>query len=218
MKILIFDTETTGIPKKPSTLSGKYYRPKGEVIQLSALVCDGKLNPLDFISFYCKPSEPICDEAMNVHKITNESIGTLSSDLMLEDFLCDKYRDLFFSKGNVFVGHNVSFDIRSVNNTLDMFSNPLVDFGTDTTILSGLSENRNYSFDTMKVARQCYNYYKNPKLIEAVRLSGMEPHLPTMYDYILKYFNLSSSASYHNANYDVVATWLLLTDLFKKVS
>lgn len=218
MKILIFDTETTGLANKPSKLNGRYYKPKGEVIQMSTLVCDEGLNPIDFVSFYCKPSEPICDEAMGVHKITNDSISSLSSNLMLEDYVCDKYKDLFFSKGNVFVGHNVSFDIKAVNNTLDMFSNPLVDFGMGTQTLGNLSNNLNYHFDTMRISRKCYEYHKNPKLIEAVRLSGLEEVLPEMYDFLLKTFNLNSTANYHNANYDVVATWLLLTDLFKKVN
>lgn len=210
MSVVIFDTETTGFAGRTATVKGRRFRCSGEVIQLSAIVCDNKLNIEDFISFYCMPDNPISDEARDVHGITNDAISKLSGGLPIEHFICDKYKNIFYSKGTVFVGHNVSFDIRSVNRDLEGYGNKPIDFGNRIVDLSNISTNKNYHMDTMQVTKDKFKYYKKPKLREAVGLCNLDNSLGSLYKDVLRKFNKNSSVNYHNSDYDTFCTWAVL--------
>lgn len=211
MRFIVFDTETTGFFGRMDTVNGRSCKSSGEIIQLSAIVCDMNKNVTDFISFYCMPTKPITDGAYSVHNISNEDIPILSEGLPLEYYLCDKYKDLFYSKGNIFVGHNVSFDIRSVNRDLENYGNPLIDFGNNVSHSVGLSENKNYHMDTMKICKSEFNYYKNPKLSEAINILNAKDAIDQIYPKLLRRFHKESSRNFHNADYDTCCTWALLS-------
>lgn len=213
MKYIVFDTETVGLPGAMGTVNGRRVMSNGEIIQFSAIVCNSSKEIEDFISFYCMPSTQITDEAYNVHHISNKDIPILSKGLPLEYYLCDKYKDVFYSKGNIFVGHNVSFDMRAVNRGLEDYGNPRIDFGNEVSSSIGLNPNRNYHMDTMDLTKSVYGYYKKPKLIEAVDLCKVGPIIDELYPSFLDRFHKRSSRDYHNADYDTYSTWAVFTSL-----
>lgn len=245
-KIIIFDTETCGLPNKLSTCT-KYYtnsslQPStyfsnnddreliydknnevigekysyichGEVIQFSALVCDkSTLRPLQYIDFYCQPDEPISDGASTVNGITNDSIKALSGGKHLEDYIFGEYKDLFNEKGNVYIAYNIDFDKRVINNSLELYNNPSVDFGISIPTFIEFNEandNVTYNLCAMKLYKNYKGLYKYSKLKDAVEQLGFTQE--TIKSYVNKIVGKdNNNTQYHNALYDVVATWALL--------
>jgi DNA polymerase-3 subunit epsilon len=109
MRVLVFDTETTGLPKSklisPDTLHLWPY-----VVQLSFVIYDTNLNDIveakDYI-INLKEGVLIPQESTNIHGITNEISS--SKGLAIEEVL----NVFFYYLRNVdlLIGHNVSFDI-----------------------------------------------------------------------------------------------------------
>tara|TARA_B110000908_G_scaffold170733_1_gene231180 strand:- start:58 stop:705 length:648 start_codon:yes stop_codon:yes gene_type:complete len=108
MKLIVFDTETTGlIPKKSSLYSKKVNNPY--IVQLSWLVFDTIENKLDgTYDYIVKLPEGITipKEASDIHKITNEIMKEKGHDIgcVLGKF----YNDLI--KCNMLIAHNITFD------------------------------------------------------------------------------------------------------------
>lgn len=215
MKFIVIDTETTGI-NRPSTLDGRPYTPKGEVIQVAALVCDEHLEVEKLISFYCMPTEPIADEARDkAHGIHNSEIKELSSGKFLEDYLYDTYRDIFLPNEDIiFVGHNIPFDIRAINNSLLAYSCDELNFGSPIKSISSRRRGNGY-IDTMRLGKEVYNYHKFPKLSELVSLTKVNSVINQVYkvikdSYLDEKSFIREGVSYHDAAYDVCATWASL--------
>lgn len=109
MHVLVFDTETTGLPEtkiiSPDTLKQWPY-----IVQLSCVIYDDELNNIiDSKDYIIKLPEKIkiSDESSKIHGITNE-IST-SSGLDIKSVLNDLFKLL--RKSDLIVGHNVSFDL-----------------------------------------------------------------------------------------------------------
>jgi DNA polymerase III epsilon subunit-like protein len=111
MRILVFDTETTGLPKErnPSIYQTQQWP---FVIQLSYVVYDSNLNEVvvlvnDYINIAFDTQ--ISKESQEVHKITREM---LNEGITIKEAL-HKFNE--YSKHcDLIVGHNVSFDKRMV--------------------------------------------------------------------------------------------------------
>ena len=112
MRILVFDTETTGLPASkilnPDTL---HLWP--HIVQLSYIMYDTDLNDIidsnDTI-IKLKNNMQIPQESTNIHKITNEISQNKGVDIELvaTDFLYQ------LKKCDMLVGHNISFDINMI--------------------------------------------------------------------------------------------------------
>lgn len=112
MRVLVFDTETTGLPKtkilSPDTLDKWPH-----IVQLSYIVYDLSLNEIiETKDYIIKVPENIIisDEVSNIHGITNEiSLNTgVSIDKVLTELCC------FIREVDCIVGHNISFDINMI--------------------------------------------------------------------------------------------------------
>jgi DNA polymerase III epsilon subunit-like protein len=112
MRVLVFDTETTGLPGSriinPDTL--KLWP---HIVQFSYVIYDTELNDIvkssdDIVRV--KDEITISEESSKLHGITNEisSIKGISVDLVLNDFF-DNLINV-----DLLVGHNVSFDVNMV--------------------------------------------------------------------------------------------------------
>jgi|688.fasta_scaffold389276_2 DNA polymerase III epsilon subunit-like protein len=112
MRVLVFDTETTGLPGSriinPDTL--KLWP---HIVQFSYVIYDTELNDIvkssdDIVRV--KDEITISEESSKIHGITNEisSIKGIRVDLVLNDFF-DNLINV-----DLLVGHNVSFDINMV--------------------------------------------------------------------------------------------------------
>ena len=109
MRLLVFDTETTGLPQSkfiaPSTLHQWPY-----IVQFSYIIYDTSLNDIiqskDYI-IKLPESILIPEDSTKIHGITNEMSqqnGVQISDVLSEFF--------YFLRGvDILVGHNIEFDI-----------------------------------------------------------------------------------------------------------
>ena len=112
MKVLIFDTETTGLPegKNPSIYETQKWP---HIIQLSYIVYDSETNDIvtledDYISI--DDNVVIQPESQKIHNISREMLANkgISIEQALEKF------NKFSEMSDLLVGHNVSFDKRMV--------------------------------------------------------------------------------------------------------
>jgi len=107
MKLLVFDTETTGLPPKNKTLKHEELPLWPYVVQFSYLVYDTEQNCIIKIkdSIINIPIE-MCQEVIDIHGITNEMAKASTS--LIEDSLSEFYTD-FYQVDKV-IAHNLSFD------------------------------------------------------------------------------------------------------------
>lgn len=230
MKFIVFDTETTSIPRfrglpEPSCLDkfnvrypNHIMKFNGEVIQFAGLVCDENFALEKIISFYCMPSEPISQEAFNVNKISNEMIYDLSKGKRLEDYLIkdEEIHDLLFNSNNLFIGHNVKFDMKVINDNLLNYCYPEINFGESVKSFTGLDKGSSYHYDTMSNAMRILGLRKRPKLIELVKMLVPEVDLDRFCSYVMNQHHKTSSVKLHDACYDAICTWLAASKLREK--
>ena len=101
MEYIIFDTETTGLPKPEAASLAE--QPK--IIEYAAVKTDADFNIIDRIEFKCNPGEPL--EAI-ITKIT----GLTDDDLKDEKPFSAYYNDLckFHLGTEGLIAHNLEFD------------------------------------------------------------------------------------------------------------
>jgi DNA polymerase III epsilon subunit-like protein len=112
MRVLVFDTETTGLPQtkilNPDTL---HQWPN--IVQFSYIIYDTSLNDIvkskDYI-IKVPDNILISEESTKIHGITNEicSKKGISIDDVLNEFFC------YLRNVDWIIGHNISFDINMV--------------------------------------------------------------------------------------------------------
>jgi len=112
MKVLVFDTETTGLPKgkNPSIYKTELWP---HIIQLSYIVyCSEDNNLLTVEDDYIKISDDVIIEegSQAIHKISREKLN--KKGISIEESL-QKFNS-WSEKCDLLVGHNVSFDKRMV--------------------------------------------------------------------------------------------------------
>ena len=158
MKILVIDTETTGLPKKNSSIYNTDCWPF--IIQISFILFD--INSLDILykfNKYIKISDNITipEDSIKIHKITKDKLNYCGIDIQY----ALKNLNTILEITDLIIGHNISFDKQIL----------LVEFIRNN-ILSNLS-NQKY-FCTMKnYTNICKipkstpsSQYKYPKLSE----------------------------------------------------
>lgn len=189
MKLLFFDTETTGINP-------------GSICQLSYIVVDTTCKPQNtwgknffFTVDYVEP------EAEKVHGFSVEKLYELSSGEGFEDRFQEILQD--FSEADVLIGHNVNFDIKFLTYELEgcgeLFS-PKNIFCT-----------MNYYRNIIKLPTE-KGYYKSPRLEEAVKFLNINED--TVVENSIKLFG--DYGEYHDARFDTTATYLLVVEGIKK--
>lgn len=110
MKVLVFDTETTGLQEQGASIYDKSKWPY--IIQLSYILYDLSINSALIKNNYIKldGSVVISQESYNIHHISREILDTQGINIVdaLKDFNeCLKVCDIV-------VGHNISFDKRLI--------------------------------------------------------------------------------------------------------
>jgi DNA polymerase III epsilon subunit-like protein len=112
MRIIVFDTETTGLPKtkfiNPDTLNNWPH-----IVQFSYVIYDTDLNEIVEVNDdIIKMNENVIipQDSINIHKITNEISQEkgLKIDIILNKFMED------LNSSDMLVGHNILFDINMV--------------------------------------------------------------------------------------------------------
>jgi DNA polymerase III epsilon subunit-like protein len=108
MKILVFDTETSGLPlKKNASITETEEWPY--ILQLSFIVYDDSENKIiQIYNNYIKQNINISKESTNIHGITRELIDEKGVDI--NDAM--NVFDIALQNSDIVVGHNISFDKR----------------------------------------------------------------------------------------------------------
>jgi hypothetical protein len=177
MRLLVFDTETTGLPKtkviSPDTLDQWPH-----IVQFSYIIYDSSINTIvETQNYIIKIGENIIipEDSIQIHGITNEasrSRGTSLSFVLTEFF--DNLKEC-----DQIVGHNISFDINMIRVELlriiyfnAITRRELYDLKTNLYFLNNFKSVK----CTMKMAfqlsyiqvidKQGKPYFKFPKLVE----------------------------------------------------
>ena len=180
MKILVFDTETTGLQEKGASIYDKSKWPY--IIQLSYILYDISNNSSLIKNNYIKLDESVAisQESFNIHNISREILheqGINIVDALKEFNECLKTCDIV-------VGHNISFDKRMI--FVECFRHAVAQYFTR---YEGNDKIPKPEFCSMKntthycklerLSKTNQVYIKNPKLSELYLLLFPNETLPT---------------------------------------
>jgi len=154
MKIIIFDTETTGMPQFGQPLDRQPY-----VCQFAAIIYEydavaKTFQPIKKIDQLIKPPIPMPLDCVHIHGITDQK---LMNEPVFADFV-DEMLD-FFKEADLAIAHNLPFDVAIIEIELDR-----------------LKKSKNFlpaqTYDTMKETKELCRLsgkngnYKSPRLTE----------------------------------------------------
>ncbi len=186
MRLCIFDTETTGLPKsRLPSFRGPNNWP--HIVSISWVILNAVTNIIDSRRHYIiKPNGwTIPQDAIKIHGITNEKAHEEGGDLgnVVDEFLAQDY--------DVLVSHNLDFDFNVLDNAIRWdLHRPW----------SGIRQQKmctmELSRDLCRIPRPLGDQYKAPKLME-------------LYQHAFR--RKPVSASLHNSLYDT----LILTEVIQ---
>lgn len=192
MKLLVYDTETNGLPPK-----GERFVNKGNLeqwphtVQFSYVIYDTDANKLlkthDSI-IKLPPGVLISEENYSFHHISNKMCETKGKDInvVLREFLTD------CTRVDMLVGHNINFDFNMVK--AEMMRNPYAYTAEDTKMVAN---KRMYC-----TARETYGYCSIP----AINWKGEKYFkYPTLTELYQKLFD-EIPQNLHNSLNDVIVT------------
>lgn len=185
MKILVFDTETTGLPEKNANFNELNKYPY--IIQLSYILYNIENNDIIIKDNYVKidDSIKISKGSYEIHKITNELLKEKGKSI--KDIL-NEFNELL-NEVDMIVGHNLSFDknliiVECMRNNI---KNNMIDKKEYCTML-----NTRKLCNIIKYDKFNRSYYKYPKLNE-------------LYNILYKDEKINED-KLHNSLYDVLIT------------
>lgn len=189
MKLLFFDTETTGI--KP-----------GSICQLSYIVVDaGKKPQITTGKNFFFTVDEMEESAEAIHGFSIEKLYDLSEGRFFDELVEDFYTD--FREADFVIGHNVQFDIKF--------------FKHEMSILGEMWEPKHkfctmaYYKDLCKLPSPNGNI-KNPKLSEVIAfLNISEKQIENKANELFE-----GSGNYHDARFDTAATYLTVIEGMKQ--
>lgn len=196
MQYIVFDTETTGLSASD------------EVVQFAGLLLDEKLDLVNIINFYCQTQVALSPGASEITHLDGKLLHTLSGGKFFEDYYCSvpvfRFPDL------VWIGYNVSFDCRMINNTLTNNGLPLHNFGNKIVNLDRTEGI--YNFDVMQLVAAGNNGIKKKLADAANGLPHSQDELEQMFQKLLRLTGSPAEICFHNALYDAMVTWLVLVN------
>jgi DNA polymerase-3 subunit epsilon len=189
MKMIFFDTETTGL------------RP-GSICQLSYIIVDTGVKPqvttgtnIFFSVDYVEPG------AEDIHGFSVEKLYELSEGLYFEDKFEHILED--FSSADFLIGHNVKFDINFLTHELEGCGEELKPKNVFCTM--------GYYKDVCKLP-DFKGQYKNPKLEEVVKFFNISKE--DIHETSKKLFG--GTGNFHDARFDTAATYLVVVEGIKR--
>ena len=178
MKLLIFDTETTGLPRLriPSMMEPNNWP---HIVSISWVILNSDTNVIEKQkSYIVKPLNwTIPEDSIRIHGITQEKAKAEGQDLakIIGEFLAENY--------DVLVAHNLEFDLNVLYNAIQW------------DLELPFKSLKKQMYCTMELSRDIcklkgnFSSYKSPKLSE-------------LYEYTFK--KCPEKGSLHNSMYDVM--------------
>lgn len=180
MKVLVFDTETTGLQEHGASIYDKSKWPY--IIQLSYILYDLSTNNTIIKNNYIKldDSVVISEESYNIHHISREIIDLQGINIIvaLKEF------NKCLRECDIVVGHNISFDKRLI--FVECFRHNITQYFTE---FKSSKKVHKPEFCTMKnttefcklerLSKTNKIYNKNPKLSELYLILFPTESLPT---------------------------------------
>jgi DNA polymerase III epsilon subunit-like protein len=174
MNYLIFDTETTGLPKSKNTTIGKWHEKWPYIVQISWILYDGKKNIIkDIQDFIVKLPENIYipEQSSKIHGITNEisqKKGTIIQEII-------KHFNIVLSVSDMIIGHNIEFDINMIRAEYKR-NNCIEPFKTLKYIPTYCTMKESIELCKIEAINKYGKYFKWPKLVELhKKLFNTEP-------------------------------------------
>lgn len=203
MNYLIFDTETTGLHSQD------------EVIQFSGLILDNNLKLKRGYNWYCDTPHAISKEAEAVHGISKKMLHDLSGGKVFEDYWYYMMNEIDMTEGITFIGWNVDFDKRLINQTLNNNGLDEFDFGKKVTTLKKSSDV--CSFDLMKAVANLLVGRDRLKLEQASKMISLdEATLKKRYSKLASKFPNVTEKDFHNSLYDTYVTYEIFSEFARK--
>ena len=160
MKLFVVDTETTGFLGAEDRNGRKH-----EVVQFSGILLSQGLVIERVVNRYCKTTTLMSEGALNVHKLTDKKIDTLSEGKFFERIVEEEgLRDLV---DVTWVFYNAAFDKGIINQTLTQNGYAPLDFGKKANVLSYSTEGT-WFFDMMYAMQGIVGKSRKVKLSYAV--------------------------------------------------
>ena len=185
-KVLIFDTETTGLIPKHTTVLADW----PHIVQLSCIFINlDKLDEMFVDNFIINPGVLIPKESADIHGITNEIAEDKGINIQ-GALLSFAY---FLENADIIVAHNLNFDKRIIETELKRMGYPNV-FNTKPRQI----------YDTMKKGTNMCNIMRTGK---GGRQYKKFPKLSELYEHLFKpKVDCCEYKNAHNAIYDVIMT------------
>jgi len=193
MRMLVFDTETTGLPDFKNPLKyhkfGLKYYGYPQIVQLAWIEYDTVTNELHHENHIIRINEDIPEEIQKIHGITNEKMRAEGENprRVLKAF------NKAIKRNDTYIGHNVDFDIKMVAAACEKHRQP-------------------NPFNTQDINERVYCTKLKGKSICNLLTMGKYGHtyvkFPRLFELHQYLFPMSSKVSnYHNALTDVIATF-----------
>lgn len=189
-RIVFLDTEATGLDFN-----------NNQILQLSYIICDSKLNIVNSKNFYLDVDAEIEEGASAIHKITKEKNIELSQGRKFNDVAFEIYWDLNNSK---VICHNTDFDLSFIKKEF-----------------SRLDENLDIkdSFCTMKYYKDVLKIknaygYKWPKLEEVIDFLKLDKK--QLLEESKKVFNTNDNIEFHDARLDIYSTYVIYKEMLEE--
>lgn len=191
-RIVFLDTETTGL---------EYYN--NQILQLSYIICDEKLNIIERKNFYLDVDVEIEISASKVHNITKEKIIELSKGVKFKDVATEIYWDLSYNK---IICHNTKFDLSFIKREF-LILNKTIEIKKEFCTME--------HYTNMLKIRNYYGY-KWPKLEEVVGYLNFDKN--QLVKGAKNIFNITDNIDLHDSRLDVYITYIIYRQIVENDS
>ncbi len=221
MKILVFDTETTGLPEKNASIYDLKKWPY--IIQISYILFDICNNTSISKNHYIQLENNIVisDESYEKHKINKELLDISGENIkiVLNEF------NKFLALSDIVVGHNISFDkqlifVECFRNKIDQNFTKFINNKKITKNEYCTMKNSKHICNIVKVNKFNKPYYKSPSLSELYKkifpneflpndlhnsiidvLCTLRCYIMLEYNYDICIYNINIYNEFNNLNY-----------------
>jgi DNA polymerase-3 subunit alpha len=173
MRVIVFDTETTGLPKLNNVSAKKMQDNWPHIVSISWMVLENDV-PIHARSYIVKPHGwTITAESVMIHGITHEQAVKEGRELqfVIDEFICEAY--------DLLLAHNLYFDENVLVNAIywDLGRKNFLEFPERKRCTMRLSS------DICKIPSLYHNGYKQPKLSELYKfVFGKDPIMKNLHN------------------------------------